>query len=58
MNLLADYQTHIVKIENGLLRGIDGDRARQAIVRGIVAIFGELNVRVLAEGIETAAERD
>ena len=32
--------------------------ARQAIVRGMVAICRDLEMKVLAEGIETPAERD
>jgi EAL domain-containing protein (putative c-di-GMP-specific phosphodiesterase class I) len=41
-----------------LVRGIEASAPRQAIVRGIVAICKDLNIQVLAEGIETAAERD
>jgi maleate cis-trans isomerase len=33
-------------------------RVRQAIVRGIVTICAELDVTVIAEGIESAGERD
>ena len=58
LNLLAEYQPHIIKIDMDLVRGIDASHAKQAIVRGIVAICRELDVKVLAEGIETAAERD
>ncbi|KQQ40349.1 diguanylate phosphodiesterase [Duganella sp. Leaf126] len=58
LNLLAEYQPHIIKIDMDLVRGIDTSSAKQAIVRGIVAICRDLNVKVLAEGIETAAERD
>ncbi|MET0266602.1 MAG: EAL domain-containing protein [Duganella sp.] len=58
LNLLAEYQPHIVKIDMDLVRGIDSSSARQAIVRGIVAICRDLGIEVLAEGIETAAERD
>ena len=48
----------VVKIDMDLVRNIDTDRPRQAIVRGIAAICKELNIAVLAEGIETKAERD
>ena len=58
LNLLADYQPDIVKIDMGLVRDIDHSPAKQAIVRGVVGMCAELNVRVLAEGIETMAERD
>lgn len=58
LTLLSEYQPDIVKIDMELVRGIDGSSAKRAIVRGIASICGELNVRVLAEGIETISERD
>jgi EAL domain-containing protein (putative c-di-GMP-specific phosphodiesterase class I) len=58
LNLLSEFQPDIVKIDMDLVRDIDKHAAKQAIVRGIVAICAALNVRVLAEGIETPAERD
>jgi EAL domain-containing protein (putative c-di-GMP-specific phosphodiesterase class I) len=58
LGLLAEYQPDIIKIDMDLVRGIDASKPRQAIVKGIVAICTELDVRVLAEGVETAAERD
>lgn len=58
LNLLSEYQPDIIKIDMDLVRGVDANPAKQAIIKGIVAICAELNVRVLAEGIESAAERD
>lgn len=58
LNLLADFQPDIVKLDMALARGIDSSRARQAIARGVLRICGELDIRVLAEGIETPGERD
>lgn len=58
LNLLSDYQPDIVKIDMELVRDIAESKPKQAIVKGIVAICNELNVRILAEGIETKAERD
>lgn len=58
LNLLADYQPDIIKIDMGLVRNIDRDKPRQAIVHGIAVIGRALGKRVLAEGIETRAERD
>ncbi|MDQ3202190.1 MAG: EAL domain-containing protein, partial [Pseudomonadota bacterium] len=48
----------LIKIDMALIRDIDRDRVRQAIVRGIVTMCAELNVTVIAEGIESAGERD
>lgn len=58
LNLLSEYQPHIVKIDMELVRNIDTSRPKQVIVDGIVSICKGLNVRVLAEGVETPAERD
>ena len=58
LNLLAEFQPSIIKIDMGLVRDIDQSPPKRAIVDGIVAICKALNIRVLAEGIETAAERD
>lgn len=58
LNLLSEYQPDIVKIDMDLVRGIDTHHARQAIVNGVTAICRELDIKVLAEGIETRAERD
>jgi len=58
LNLLAEYQPDLIKIDMDLVRDIDKNAPRQAIVAGIAAICKKLNIRVLAEGIETRAERD
>jgi EAL domain-containing protein (putative c-di-GMP-specific phosphodiesterase class I) len=58
LDLLSEYQPDVIKIDMGLVRGVDTSKARQAIVRGVIAICGELGITVLAEGIETPAERD
>lgn len=58
LNLLAEYQPDLIKIDMDLVRDIDKNKPRQAIVAGIAAICKSLNIRVLAEGIETRAERD
>lgn len=58
LNLLAEFQPSIVKIDMHLVRGIDQIAPKRAIVNGIVSICNALNIRVLAEGIETPEERD
>ena len=58
LNLLADFQPDLIKLDMALIRDVDQDRVRQAIVRGIVTICAELDVTVIAEGIESAGERD
>ncbi|PJI41293.1 MAG: diguanylate phosphodiesterase [Rhizobium sp.] len=56
LNLLAKMQPDIVKIDMDLIRGIDTDRAKQVILKHLVAMLGELTVTVVCEGIETEEE--
>ncbi len=58
LNLLADFQPDIVKLDMELIRSIDTRRAAQVIVRGIVDICGLLGIQVIAEGIETSEESE
>jgi len=58
LNLLADFQPDLIKLDMDLVRAIDAHPARRAIVRGLVAVCRDLGVKLLAEGIETVAERD
>lgn len=58
LTLLSEFQPDIIKIDMELVRHVDASPAKQAIVRGIVAICKALDIAVLAEGIETAQERD
>lgn len=56
LNLLAEFQPDLVKVDMALVRDIDQSEARRMIVAGIVAICHGLGCRVLAEGVETHAE--
>lgn len=56
LNLLAEFQPDLLKIDMDLVRGIDGHPVRQAIVRSIVGLCDDLGVQALAEGVETEAE--
>lgn len=56
LNLLAQFQPDIVKLDMELVRNVDESRARQAIARGVVRICEELDIRVIVEGIETVGE--
>jgi EAL domain-containing protein (putative c-di-GMP-specific phosphodiesterase class I) len=58
LDLLSEYQPDIIKLDMGLVRGIDASKPKQAIVKGVIGICRELGIQVLAEGIETPAERD
>lgn len=56
LNLLADFQTDIAKLDMDLIRNIDNDPVRQVIVKNCMAMFRELNISPLAEGVETREE--
>lgn len=56
LNLLADFQTDIIKLDMELIRNIEQDKVRQVIVKNCLNMFRELNVTPLAEGIETLGE--
>ncbi|MBM1171244.1 EAL domain-containing protein [Microvirga arabica] len=56
LNLLANFQTDLIKIDMELIRGIADSAARQAIVAGILVMARALDITIIAEGIETEAE--
>lgn len=56
LNLLAQFQPDLVKLDMALTRDIDSDRVRRAIVEGVIGTCRALECRVVAEGVETLAE--
>lgn len=58
LGLLADLQPDLIKIDMGLIRNIDQDLVRSSIVEGIVGTATKLGIQIIAEGIESEAERD
>lgn len=56
LNLLAGFQTQIIKLDMELIRNIHQSKARQLIVKHTVAMLNEMNITPLAEGIETIEE--
>jgi EAL domain-containing protein (putative c-di-GMP-specific phosphodiesterase class I) len=56
LGFLADFQPDIIKLDMKLIRDVDHDAPRQAIVRAIIGLCRELNIRTVAEGVETFAE--
>jgi EAL domain-containing protein (putative c-di-GMP-specific phosphodiesterase class I) len=55
-NHLVELRPNIVKVDAGLVRGVDHDVSRQAVVAGLVHFATTADCQVVAEGIETAAE--
>lgn len=56
LNLLADYQPDLIKLDMALVRNIHTAGPKQAIVRGIMVTCEDLGIGVIAEGVETERE--
>ena len=56
LDMFARFVPDEVKLDMELVRNIDIDRRKQAIVRSVVRMCEELDTLVIAEGIETAGE--
>jgi EAL domain-containing protein (putative c-di-GMP-specific phosphodiesterase class I)/CheY-like chemotaxis protein len=55
---ILELHPDFVKLDIGLVRQIDRDDVRQALVAGIVYFAKKSGCRLIAEGIETSGERD
>jgi len=49
---------HVLKVDISLVRDIDTDRARRALASGLIRFAEEMDISIVAEGIETQAELD
>ncbi|WP_263140474.1 EAL domain-containing protein [Pseudomonas sp. RIT-PI-AD] len=58
LNLLADFQPDLLKLDMGLVRGIDRDNVRQVLVEGTLDMCRRLGIAVIAEGVESREEYD
>ncbi|KPP82201.1 MAG: EAL domain protein [Oceanicaulis sp. HLUCCA04] len=58
LGLLAEFRPDVIKLDMGLIRNIHADNGRSAIVKGIVATANLLDLKVVAEGIETIEEME
>ena len=56
LNLLADWQPDVIKLDMSLTRNIHNDKVRRSLVFGIIAVCKELSIKIIAEGIECAEE--
>jgi EAL domain-containing protein (putative c-di-GMP-specific phosphodiesterase class I) len=55
---LANLEPQVVKLDMSLVRGIDTDSMRATLVRAMIELCATLKIIVVAEGVETKAERD
>jgi EAL domain-containing protein (putative c-di-GMP-specific phosphodiesterase class I) len=56
LNMLADFQPDLIKIDMALTRAINIDPIRFEIARAVIALCARLNISVVAEGVETVYE--
>jgi EAL domain-containing protein (putative c-di-GMP-specific phosphodiesterase class I) len=54
----AQLEPEVVKLDMSLVRGVHAQPTKQTLVRTMIAMCRELGMQVVAEGIETADERD
>lgn len=58
LSSLIGLDPELVKLDMSLVRGVDGDVARQSIVGALARMIRELGKQLIAEGVETTQERD
>ena len=56
MTHVVELEPSLVKLDISLVRGIDADPVRQALIAGMLFFSEKTDCRLLAEGIETEAE--
>jgi len=56
LNLLANLQPDLIKIDTQLVRDVHLNRSKQVIIAAIAAVARELDLKILAEGIEHEEE--
>ena len=56
-NHLVELRPQLVKVDIGLVRGVNADLTRQALIVALLHFAGATDCHVVAEGIETEAER-
>ena len=58
MGYLKHFPVDNLKIDQSFVRGLEKDAANQAILKAIVVLGHNLGLNIIAEGVETIAERD
>ena len=56
LGLLVDVPANLLKLDMSLMRNIDSDATRRTVAASLVHMSRELEIDVIAEGIETHAE--
>jgi EAL domain-containing protein (putative c-di-GMP-specific phosphodiesterase class I) len=58
LSSLASLQPEVVKLDMSLVRGVDSEPIKQRLVASLQTLGAPLGITVVAEGVETEAERD
>ncbi|MEH6445239.1 MAG: EAL domain-containing protein [Oceanospirillaceae bacterium] len=56
LQYLLDFNVDYLKLDISLIRGIDEQKRSQALVAGIIEMGHRLDMKIVAEGVETEAE--
>jgi len=56
LGFLAEFTPHVIKLDRALVREIQEDPMRQAILAGIIPVARKMNIKLIAEGVETRQE--
>ena len=55
---LIELEPEVVKIDRGLVCGVDESSAKRRVIRSLMSMCKETGAAVVAEGVETVRERD
>ena len=58
LSTFATLEPEFVKLDMSLVRGVDGNFLKRRLVESMIITCRQLNVDIVAEGVETPAERD
>lgn len=58
LSSIAQLRPELVKIDMSLVRGIENSPTQSALAESLVSLCRKLGIHLIAEGIETPAERD
>ncbi|UZE96909.1 sensor domain-containing protein [Alkalimarinus alittae] len=58
LNYLRKLPVDYLKIDRSFIQGLEIDRESQAITSSVISLASELNIHVIAEGVETTAQFD
>lgn len=58
MRIIAELRPEFIKVDRSLIKSVESDGARRALVVALLSFSGHIGARVIAEGIETHAEQE